>query len=133
MLALTRRVGQAVRIGDGVRLTVRGRLRDHVLIDLTAPLGSALTCDGAPLRAVPARRGERYVCSVLAGERLHLGDVRIVFLTPRAGRGHGRQVRLCIEAPRECRIDRDECRVSAAGCACEGATGELTARSDRTA
>lgn len=132
MLALTRRVGQAVRIGDGVRLTVRGRVRDHVLIDLTAPSGSGLTCDGTPLRAIPARRGERYVCSVLAGERLRLGNVRIVFRSPRAGRGNGRQVRLCIEAPRECRIDRDECRTVSPDCACAGPTG-LTARSDRTA
>lgn len=133
MLALTRRVGQAVRIGDGVRLTVRDRVRDHVLIDLTAPRGSALTCDGAPLRAVPARRGERYICSVLAGERLRLGDVRIVFRAPHAGRGHGRQVRLCIEAPRGYRIDRDECRASPAGCACAGTAGRPTVRSDRTA
>lgn len=133
MLALTRRVGQAVRIGDGVRLTVRHRVRDHVLIDLTAPPGSALTCDGAPLRAVSAGRAVRYVCSVLAGERLRLGNVGIVFRTQRAGRGHGRQVRLCIEAPRECRIDRDECRAPPAGCACTGTAVGLTARSDRTA
>ena len=120
MLALTRRVGQAVRIGDGVRLTVRDRLRDLVLIDLTAPCGSALTCDGAPLLALPARRGDvRYLCSVLAGERLRLGEVGIVFRTPRKRRGQGRQVQLCIDAPRECRIRRDE--TSAAHAAQEAA------------
>lgn len=133
MLALTRRVGQAVLIGDGVRLTVRDRLRDHVLIDLTAPLGSGLTCDGAPLRAVPARRGERYVCSVLAGEQLRLGEVGIVFRTPRAGRGHSRQVRLCIDAPRNCRIDRDERRAATSDCPCRNSSADLTARNDRTA
>lgn len=133
MLALTRRIGQAVRIGDGVRLTVRGRLREHVLIDLTAPLGSVLTCDGTPIRATPARRGERYVCSVLTGERLRLGNVGIVFRTQRTGRGHNRQVRLCIDAPPDCRIDRDECRASGAPCPCAAEAADFTARSDRTA
>jgi Global regulator protein family len=111
MLALTRRIGEAVKIGDSVRLTVRHRIRELMLIDLTAPAGSRLTCENAPLTSMPASSGlERYLCSVLAGERLNLGDILIVFCSPRGARGHNRQILLRIDAPLEFAISREDAR-----------------------
>lgn len=111
MLALTRRIGESVKIGDSVRLTVRHRIRELMLIDLTAPAGSRLTCENAPLTSMPTSSGlERYLCSVLAGERLNLGDVLIVFGSPRGARGNNRQILLRIDAPLEFAISREDAR-----------------------
>ena len=37
MLVLTRRVGESIRIGDSVRLTIRSKLHNHYTVAIAAP------------------------------------------------------------------------------------------------
>ena len=107
MLALTRRIGQTLRIGDDIRVTVRSRLRDLVLIDVSAPAGSHLYCEGMPQSGTHGGSGrERYLVPVMTGECLQLGAVRIAIDGDR--RCHGGQIRLHVDAPRQIAVTREE-------------------------
>ncbi|MBX3710407.1 MAG: carbon storage regulator [Lysobacter sp.] len=116
MLVLTRRVGESIRIGDGVRLTIRSKLRAHLTIAVAAPSGLAIT-DDADVSISPVRRrhrrGKRYLIAVLLGDSLRLGREIVVSFEGDASSGwlglaRGRQVRIGIDAPRDVPVHREE-------------------------
>lgn len=116
MLVLTRRVGESVRIGDGVRLTIRSKLRSHLTIAVAAPSHLAITDDDdVSVRPVRRRhrRGKRYLIAVLLGDSLRFGKEIVVSFDGDASGGwlglaRGRQVRIGINAPREVPVHREE-------------------------
>lgn len=116
MLVLTRRVGESIRIGDHVRLTIRGKVRNHYTVAIVAPGDlSIVDGDGEPLTALRHRQRHkrRYVAALLAGECLRIGDaVHVLFGEDRYGGTSrlrsGQQVRISIDAPREVSVHREE-------------------------
>lgn len=116
MLVLTRRVGESVRIGDGVRLTIRSKLRSHLTIAVAAPTHLAIT-DDADVAVRPVRRrhrrGKRYLIAILLGDSLRLGEEIVVSFGGDGSGGcldlaRGRQVRIGIDAPRDVPVHREE-------------------------
>ncbi len=116
MLVLTRRVGESIRIGDSVRLTIRGKARNHYTVTIAAPGDLSVVDDeGQPLTALRhrLRRKRCYVTALLAGESLRIGDeVHVLFGEDRYGGAlrlrSGQQVRISIDAPREVPVHREE-------------------------
>ncbi len=116
MLVLTRRVGESIRIGDGVRLTILSRLRGHLTVALAAPTNLAIT-DDADMRVKAVRRrhrrGKRYLIAVMVGDSLRIGEEVVVSFGSDALDGwlslaRGRQVRVGIDAPRAIPVHREE-------------------------
>jgi len=116
MLVLTRRVGESIRIGDSVRLTIRGKVGNHYTVAIAAPGDLAVVDDeGRPLTALRHRQRRKrcYVAALLAGESLRIGDqVHVLFGEDRYGGTRrmrsGQQVRISIDAPREVPVHREE-------------------------
>lgn len=116
MLVLTRRVGESIRIGDDVRLTILSKLRAHLTISLAAPSNVAITDDtDMPVSPVRRRhrRGKRYLIAVMVGESLRIGDEVVVSFGGGPfggwlGLARGRQVRVDIDAPRAIPVHREE-------------------------
>lgn len=115
MLVLTRHVGQSIRIGDGVRLTIRSKLRAHLTVTLTAPEGVSVIDDTdtvlSPADAYCCFR--RYEIAAFVGDSLRIGqDVVVWFGTnPRGGwlgLWRGRETRVGIDAPRAVPVHREE-------------------------
>ena len=115
MLVLTRRVGESIRIGDSLRLTVRAKLRGHITLTLYAPAHVRLT-DDADIDLLPEKRSRRrirYRASLLLGDSLRIGEVVTVWIggSPKRGRMapvRGGQVRIGIEAPECVKVYREE-------------------------
>ncbi len=116
MLVLSRRVGESIRIGDSVRLTIRSRLYNHYTVAIAAPEHIAIL-DEADAVVPPLRPGPHckrsYLVSMLSGESLRIGeDVTVSFGEDRySGRQRarlGNQVRIGIHAPREVPVHREE-------------------------
>lgn len=116
MLVLNRRVGESIRIGDGVRLTIRSKLRGHLTIAVAAPSNLPITDDKdtsvKPVRR-RHRRGKRYLIAMMIGESLRIGEKIVVSIGGDASDGWlglacGRQVRVGIDAPREVTVHREE-------------------------
>ncbi len=115
MLVLTRRIGESIRIGDAVRLTIRSKLRTHVTVSLVAPADMSITDDSDAL-VQPAwhrRCRKRYLIAMLTGESLRIGNEIVVCFGEHAHDGwldlsHGRQVRVGIDAPRAVPVHREE-------------------------
>ncbi len=115
MLVLTRRIGESIRIGDSVRLTVRAKLRGHITLTLYAPTRVRLA-DDADIELLPEKRGRhgiRYRASLLLGDSLRIGEVVTVWIggcpkRERMTHMRGGQVRIGIEAPECVKIYREE-------------------------
>jgi sRNA-binding carbon storage regulator CsrA len=115
VLVLTRRIGESIRIGDSVRLTVRAKLRGHITLTLATAAHLRVT-DDADVVLLPerqARGGRRYRASLLLGDSLRIGEHVTVWVgsAPEPGpmsQTRGRQVRIGIDAPRGVAIHREE-------------------------
>jgi carbon storage regulator len=115
VLVLTRRVGESIRIGDSLRLTVRAKLRGHITLTLYAPTRARLT-DDADNQLLPQKCGRHrhlYRISLLLGDSLRIGEVVTVWIGggPKRGRMapvRGGQVRIGIEAPECVKVYREE-------------------------
>ena len=78
MLVLTCRIGDTVRIGDDLRMTVQSRLRQRVTVGVIAPAGMDLYFDNACLRPSVLPGGAwSYLFSLLAVRRYRIGDVEV--------------------------------------------------------
>jgi carbon storage regulator len=116
MLVLTRRIGESIRIGDGVRLTILSKLRAHLTVALAVPTNVAITDDtDMPVSPVRRRhrRGKRYLIAVMVGDSLRIGDEVVVSFgdgpfVGYLGLARGRQVRIGVDAPREVPVHREE-------------------------
>lgn len=116
MLVLTRRVGESIRIGDHVRLTIRGKVGNHYTVAISAPADIPIVNDeDQPITAQRHRLlcKRRYTVALLAGEGLCVGtDVHVLFGEDRYGSTsrvrHGQQVRVSIHAPRDMPVHREE-------------------------
>lgn len=115
MLVLTRRVGESIRIGDAVRLTIRAKLRAHVTVSLVAPANLKITDDAdLPMEPTAHRRcSKRYLIAMLAGDSLRIGEEIVVCFGHHAiggwlGLPRGRQIRVGIEAPQAVPVHREE-------------------------
>lgn len=123
MLVLTRNIGQAIHIGDHIRLTLRDKTRLHAVVAVLAPAELPVQWDDRPLR--PARLpqgGGMYLIPLLSGETFRVGDalVRVWFDAkaddgPRATHQRYRAVRFGVGAPRSTAVHRKEvlARISA--------------------
>lgn len=115
MLVLTRRIGESIRIGESVRLTVRGKLRGHIALTLDTP-AHVRVIDDAGAVLLPERHGRggrRYRASLLVGDSLRIGEHATVWIgsgpeAAAASRTRGRQVRIGIEAPRGVAVHREK-------------------------
>jgi carbon storage regulator len=116
MLVLTRRVGESIRIGNDVRLTILCKLRAHLTVALAVPPNIIITDDtDMPVSPVRKRhrRGKRYLIAVMVGDSLRIGDEVVVSFGDGPFVGYlglvrGRQVRIGIDAPREVAVHREE-------------------------
>lgn len=82
MLVLTRRVGESIRIGDHIRLTVRGKVGGHISVALAAPAGVIVT-DDTDTALLPCRRVWRrrcYEATLLLGDSLRIGRDVVVWI-----------------------------------------------------
>lgn len=115
MLILTRRIGESIRIGDSVRLTVRAKLRGHIALTLSTPAHLRVT-DDADVVLLPERQdhgGRRYRASLLLGDSLRIGEHVTVWIgggrtSAAVTQARRRQVRIGIDAPRGVAIRREE-------------------------
>lgn len=83
MLVLTCRIGDTVRIGDDLCMTVQSRLRNRVTVGVVAPAGVDLYFDNACLRpSVQPGGAWSYLFSMLAVRRYRVGDVEVCVWLP---------------------------------------------------
>lgn len=83
MLVLTCRIGDTVRIGNDLCMTVQGRFRGRVTVGVVAPAGMDLYFDNACLRPSVLPGGAwSYLFSMLAVRRYRVGDVEVCVWLP---------------------------------------------------
>jgi hypothetical protein len=78
MLVLTCRIGDTVRIGDDLCMTVQSRFRSRVTVEVIAPAGQDLYFDNACLRPSVLPSGAwSYMFSMLAVRSYRVGEVEV--------------------------------------------------------
>ncbi len=83
MLVLTCRIGDTVRIGDDLCMTVQSRLRNRVTVGVVAPAGVDLYFDNASLQPLVLPGGAwSYLFSMLAVRRYRVGDIEVCIWLP---------------------------------------------------
>ncbi len=83
MLVLTCRIGDTVRIGDDLSMTVQSRCRDRVTVGVVSPAGVDLHFDNACLRPSVLPGGAwSYLFSMLGVRRYRVGDVEVCVWLP---------------------------------------------------
>ena len=113
MLTLTRRVGESIRIGQTTCITVYDRLRYHVMLGVLTPPDQELRVGAEPVRAAVLPDGGSFrLLTLLSGEDFTLGEARIeVRFRPTylgASSPLRRQIKICIAAPRDVLVLREE-------------------------
>ncbi len=113
MLILNRRVGETVRIGDDVAVTVYDKLRYHVTMGVIAPPEAHVFYGETRLRPATLPDGEHfYLISLLSQEMLRIDDAQVmVSFTPSylgSGSLRKRQVRVGVVAPQSVAVHREE-------------------------
>lgn len=112
MLVLTRKLGQAIHIGEHVRIRLRDKTRFHAVVAVLAPLELPVEWDDRPVRpAWLPQGGGMSLIPLLSGERFRVGDalVRVWFDTgPGARRYRERAVRFGVGAPLDVAVHREE-------------------------
>jgi carbon storage regulator CsrA len=113
MLILNRRVGETIRIGDDVCVTVYDKLRYHVTMGVIAPAEAQVFYGETRLRPATLPDGERfYLISLLSSEMFRIDDAEVmVSFTPSylaSGALRKRQVRLGVIAPQSVAVHREE-------------------------
>lgn len=113
MLILNRRVGDTIRIGDDVCVTVYDKLRYHVTMGVIAPADVQVYYGERCLRPATLPDGERfYLISLLSSETFRIGDAEVmVSFTPSylaSGALRKRQVRVGVDAPQSVAVHREE-------------------------
>lgn len=83
MLVLTCRIGDTVRIGDDLCMSVQSRCRDRVTVGVVSPAGVDLYFDNACLRPSVLPGGAwSYLFSMLGVRRYRVGDVEVCVWLP---------------------------------------------------
>lgn len=113
MLTLTRRVGESIRIGRTTCITVYDRLRYHVVLGVLTVPEDELHVGTESVRAAVLPDGSCFrMLTLLSGETFALGPARVTvrfrptFLDARSPLR--RQLKVCINAPRDVLILREE-------------------------
>ena len=113
MLILNRRIGETIRIGDDVSVTVYDKLRYHVTIGVVAPPEAQVFYGETRMRPATLPDGERfYLISLLSKETFRIDDAQLmVNFTPSylgSGSLRKRQVRIGVVAPPSVAVHREE-------------------------
>lgn len=115
MLILNPQIGESIRIGDDVRLTILATLGAQLTIALAVPANLDITDDTEttvrPVRQ-RQRRDKRYLIAIMLGESLRIGEEVVVSFGdgPAIGsreQAGNRRIRVDIDAPRATRIHRE--------------------------
>lgn len=113
MLILSRRIGETVRIGEDIAVTVYDKLRYHVTMGVIAPSETQVFHGETRLRPATLPDGKRfYLISLLSQEMFRIDDAQVmVSFTPSylgAGSLRKRQVRVGVIAPQSVAVHREE-------------------------
>ena len=113
MLTLTRRVGESIRIGQTTCVTVYDRLRYHVMLGVLTPPDQNLRVGAESVRAAVLPDGSCFrLLTMLSGEDFTMGSARVeVRFRPTylgASSPMRRQIKICIAAPRDVLVLREE-------------------------
>jgi sRNA-binding carbon storage regulator CsrA len=115
MLILNPQIGESIRIGDDVRLTILATLGAQLTVALAVPANLAITDDtDTTVRPVRQRqrRDKRYLIAIMLGESLRIGEEVIVSFGdgPAIGsreQAGNRRIRVDIDAPRATTIQSE--------------------------
>jgi sRNA-binding carbon storage regulator CsrA len=115
MLVLTRTPGRSIHIGDDIRLKLRDVIRSMALIEIIAPTETCVIEDDIPCRPKSVHgNAAHYVSWQCFGDALRIGEATVLIGQHQGAQcarsAFGRQVRICIDAPRHILILRDELR-----------------------
>jgi carbon storage regulator CsrA len=115
MLILSPQVGESIRIGDDVRLTILATLGAQLTVALAVPANLDITDDtDTTVRPVRQRqrRDKRYLIAIMLGESLRIGEEVVVSFGDAPaivgpGQARNRRIRVDIDAPRAIQIHRE--------------------------
>lgn len=83
MQVITCQIGGALRLGDGARIVIHRRQGERIVLGATAPAGTDLIFDGAPVRPISGTVGTwNYLFSLQAIRRFTLGRFEVCVWLP---------------------------------------------------